>query len=114
MAEKMLTTAEAASLVGQSQSNMTNIRKRGHLPGAKQADGNTWLYPESEVLAYAEKVRGNGGRLSQGTGNRIEGLEPVSLAQVYSAKITYAVEKILREYEQALRKKTADEILGRG
>lgn len=51
----LVDTGEAASILGCTQANIRDLRRRGRLPGHNA--GGRWLYPAASVIARAERRR---------------------------------------------------------
>ncbi|WP_408632698.1 helix-turn-helix domain-containing protein [Mycobacterium saskatchewanense] len=49
----LLTTAEAAAVIGCSTANVRYLRRHGHLPAHRT--GSRWLYPAATVIEYGER-----------------------------------------------------------
>lgn len=73
--DKLLTTEEAASIIGINSSNITRHIREGHLI-AEKAPGGQWLILESDLRAFIEKhpQLGVRGRKKKGGKGDAEGL----------------------------------------
>lgn len=118
-----MTSVEALEALGYSKGSysvLIQARKAGHFKGLKEvpnpgrSGGTVMLYPESEVMAFKETSGANPGRGHRNGQTASAPSEDVSLAATFEAKLSYAIHKIFQEYEQAMRKKVAEEITGRG
>jgi excisionase family DNA binding protein len=55
----LITTKEAAAIVGVTEGRIRQLHREGTLP-AQKVDGRTWLYPRSEAEKLAERKSGPG------------------------------------------------------